>query len=294
MGHGPFFDGIFSLCLFYLCNCARGVVAIRRFIGPASDDGTGTTTGVDPGGAVPRQAADLGFRNNHPPVAALRVTVNGPFVPDESITLDASIPVTPNGDSLTFAWSQVRGPSRRSSRNLPLANVRLPRVVENVSVTLLVTASDGHGGQSNAQVQVSVVASDEFAGHPQSALPYRDRLSSDEAWHLLRRAAFESRASGTSPRRCRTGWPRHLTICSPNRPVPPDVLATARFLSGQHESVLALSDGRGPQSASRATGTILARSIATSQRNVSSVDRPLALGTLRRDSQQLPGRPSSS
>lgn len=154
----------------------------------ANDDANGGEGADD--GAGP--AAPSIF--NNAPTASLLATP-GSLAPGEPFTLDASASSDPDGDSLAFTWSQLAGTAiDLSSASGATLALNAPLAVENSELQFEVTVSDGRGGQSKAQASVFVVAADEFAGYAQSAGAYRDALTPDEAYHLLRRASL-----GASP-----------------------------------------------------------------------------------------------
>lgn len=129
------------------------------------------------------------------------------LTPGAEITLDASTSTDPNGDALSFEWSQVAG----STASMPASGdavlkLAAPYSLETEELRFRVVVRDGRGGEASAEASIFVNVGDEFAGHPQAASAYRESLTADEAYHLLRRAAF-----GATPEQVSAAVSRGLT-----------------------------------------------------------------------------------
>lgn len=155
---------------------------------PNDPEGAGDNSGV---GGVLGDLLGVGDGANAPPTAKLRLTPSSGITPATEITLDASASSDPDGDSLTFEWSQTDGPTGVfSATSGSVVKFIAPLALETSTVEVRVTVKDGKGGQASAESTAVVQVGEEFAGYSQSTLPYRNVLTPDEAYHLLRRAAF--------------------------------------------------------------------------------------------------------
>ncbi|QOJ15505.1 MAG: DUF1800 family protein [Planctomycetia bacterium] len=144
--------------------------------------------GLNPDGSGTDVAGDQA--GNSAPTAVLAVTPVGGIGPGTVVVLDGSASSDPDGDQLQFEWKQTAGDAVSLAASGASASFAAPLVVQNVQLGFALTVRDGKGGESTAEVFPVVEVGTEFAGHPQSVLPYRDSLTSDEAYHLIRRAAF--------------------------------------------------------------------------------------------------------
>lgn len=132
-----------------------------------------------------------GSADNKVPVATVTVSPTSGVVAGTVVTLDASGSSDADDDDLTFVWKQLGGDEATlSATDKAVVTFAAPPVLETGPVTFEVTVSDGQGGAAQAKGTVTVSAGGEFGGFAQTSLPYRDKLTTDEAYHLLRRAAF--------------------------------------------------------------------------------------------------------
>ncbi len=128
---------------------------------------------------------------NGEPTVSISMSPGEGAGPGVEVTLDASTASDPDGDELAFVWTQTAGPSVvMSGREEAVMRFTFPFVVEDAALSFRVTVDDGRGGEVSASQELSFAVADAFAGHPQSVEAYRDTLTSDEAYHLLRRLAF--------------------------------------------------------------------------------------------------------
>ncbi|MDX2198115.1 MAG: DUF1800 family protein [Phycisphaerae bacterium] len=190
-------------------------------------DGGGDTGSPD--GVEPRPDGSTNGSNPFNTAPSATFTLN-PYpspnsYPGALITLDASGSSDPNGDALTFSWNQAEGAAGVfSATSGPVVTFTTPLVLANSSVRIQCTAADGRGGLTTISAVIPLIVSEQFAGNAQSMLPYRDTLTSDEAYHFLRRTEF-----GATPERVAlvTGRPLAASIDDlfVERPVPAEVLA---------------------------------------------------------------------
>jgi uncharacterized protein (DUF1800 family) len=206
----------------------------------ASGDGSGTGGGASGGedslsdggsaggsGGAEAPEGAVGDDGDYPPVLDLEVRPAGPLGPGDELTLDASLSYDPERLPLTFEWRQISGPSASlSGATTAQAAVRLPLAVDAATVRFAVRVRDRNGAVVEGEIGATLVVPDQFAGFPQSLAPYRDQLTADEAYHLLRRAAF-----GASPEVVALAVQRGLSSTIDDlltiKPVPPAVEALA-------------------------------------------------------------------
>jgi hypothetical protein len=97
---------------------------------------------------------------NHPPIA--HAGPDRTVVERTSVTLDATGSADPDGDALTFAWSQTSGPTVTLSGGASTGpTFRAPSVAAPTPLAFQVTVSDGHADASDS-VTITVVP----ANHP--------------------------------------------------------------------------------------------------------------------------------
>jgi hypothetical protein len=143
------------------------------------------------GGDLTAGASDEFDPNNTPPSAAASAAPSSGVRPGTVVTLDASASSDPDGDELSFTWWQSGGPEAALSSDAGAAvTFEAPYAVETSQLSFVVEVNDHRGGVVSANVSVVVEVGSEFAGYWQTTAPYRDSLTSDEAYHLLKRAAF--------------------------------------------------------------------------------------------------------
>lgn len=168
---------------------------------------------------------------NDAPVAYLAASPQS-ITPGAEITLDAAASADPNGDALSFEWSQTAG----STAPLPTSSEAVlkfaaPYSLEAEELRFRVVVRDGRGGEASAEASVFVEVGDKFAGHPQAASAYRDSLSADEAYHLLRRAAY-----GATPEQVSAAVARGLTATVDDLMSFKTVLAEVEALAASYEN----------------------------------------------------------
>lgn len=172
---------------------AIGLLGVGGCPAPSTDNGDnggGGSVGIDTDGdGVVDTFVDAS--SNSAPNAAFAVTPTLTPAAGQVLTFDAGASNDPDGDPLKFSWTQTSGDGATlSSTSDPVITVTMPYVLSNSELHFTLTVTDGRGGSSTAQTALFIVVGSEFAGHPQAVAPYRDKLTNEEAYHLLRRTAL--------------------------------------------------------------------------------------------------------
>jgi hypothetical protein len=114
---------------------------------------------------------------NHPPVA--NAGDDQRVDPGDTVTLGAAGSTDPDGDTLTFHWTQVAGPAVTLAGTTTVAPTFVaPEVDADTTLTFELTVADGRGGTATDRVSVVVVA-------PPPALKiFVTRPSGGERWKI--------------------------------------------------------------------------------------------------------------
>ncbi|MFN0137947.1 MAG: DUF1800 family protein [Phycisphaerae bacterium] len=151
----------------------------------ADTDGDGIVDGID---VIDDLVDNL---TNNSPKAMLAVSPTVTPQAGEVLTFDASGSLDPDGDVLKFSWSQLSGEAASfSSLSDSVVSVTMPYVLSNTELVFALSVDDGRGGTSSAETTLFIAVGTEFAGHPHAVVPYRNNLTYDEAYHLLRRTSL--------------------------------------------------------------------------------------------------------
>jgi hypothetical protein len=130
-------------------------VQLGNLIHPKEFISSGIPTPVD----VPRVRYEVLTRQVHvgetPPVANAGPNQIG--VPSGTITLNGSASYSPDGDPLTYQWTQIAGPT--IALGSPTGVITTFTAAASQSYAFRLTVRDNFGGQSIAQVYVTTVAS---------------------------------------------------------------------------------------------------------------------------------------
>jgi OmpA family/PKD domain len=138
-------------------NTGRAVAGLQlgNLIRPREILSSGIPTPVD----VPRVRFEVLTRQVHvgetPPVANAGPNQIG--VPAGTIRLDGSASYSPDGDPLTYQWTQISGPS--VALGSPTSPITTYTAAAAQSYAFRLTVRDNFGGQSSAQVYITTVAS---------------------------------------------------------------------------------------------------------------------------------------
>lgn len=214
---------------------------------------------------------------NAAPSVSLTVSPSDSVPAFQSVTLDASGSTDPDGDALSFEWSQTGGPGvSLNSNSASSVSFDAPDVSVETVLTFRVEVSDGRGGRSTADVSVTVRVAADFAGNAQRSATYREQLTADEAYHLLRRAAL-----GAKPEEVAAAVQRGLSATVDDlltvKPVPPELTALVDSYEDDipHRWLIMLLDGPNPLQERMAM--FWHDRFATSRRVLSFNDRNLAV-----------------
>ncbi|MFL5321312.1 MAG: PKD domain-containing protein [Myxococcaceae bacterium] len=93
---------------------------------------------------------------NQPPVASIVVA---PSVQSASmVTLDGTSSSDPDGDSITYLWSQLSGPTvALSDATAAQPTFTAPTVTANATLSFKLTVDDGHGATNSATASITVM-----------------------------------------------------------------------------------------------------------------------------------------
>ncbi len=214
---------------------------------------------------------------NKAPSASLSMNPASGIKPAASVTLDASGSSDPDGDALSFEWKQLSGlPVTLSSGSEPTVTFSAPLAVETAELRFSVTVRDGRGGEASAEAGAVVEVGAEFAGHPQGASPYRESLTSDEAYHLLRRTSF-----GATPEQVAQAVQRGLSATiddlMADDPVAPELAALVATYEDSIPHRWLLMSIEGPNPLRERVAMFWHDRFATSRRVLNFNDRNLAV-----------------
>ena len=92
---------------------------------------------------------------NQPPVA--RITGSTSATSGETLTLDGSLSNDPDGDQLSFVWSQIEGPAITLVDNSnPSLTIIAPEVAQTTNIRFQLSVSDG---QTSSTISIGIVVS---------------------------------------------------------------------------------------------------------------------------------------
>jgi hypothetical protein len=180
-------------------NTGRAVAGVQlgNLMRPKEFVSSGIPTPVD----VPRVRYNILTRQVHvgetPPVANAGPNQIG--VPAGTITLNGSASYSPDGDPLTYQWTQISG--NAVTLNSPTGVITTFTASSAQSYAFRLTVKDNFGGQSSAQVYVTTVASTapQIASFVASPTSITAGQSSTLSWSTIGATSVTISSIGTVP-----------------------------------------------------------------------------------------------